>query len=76
MLCGYSRSLDDFGEYIYVCDFLVMPAYRGKGIGRKLMEYYNAKLELFYNKAKKNIIFFTGNNKINLTTTSNELTKY
>src|SRR5574344_2550076 len=75
VLCGYSRSLDDFGEYIYVCDLLVMPAYRGKWVGRKLMEYYNAKLELFYNKAKKNIIFFTGNNKINLTTTSNELTK-
>lgn len=38
VLCGYSRSLDDFGEYIYVCDLLVMPAYRGKGVGRKLME--------------------------------------
>lgn len=38
VLCGYSRSIDDFGEYIYVCDLLVMPAYRGKGIGRKLME--------------------------------------
>src|SRR5574344_1125249 len=38
VLCGYSRSLYDFGEYIYVCDLLVMPAYRGKGVGRKLME--------------------------------------
>ena len=38
ILCGYSRSLNDFGEYIYVCDLLVMPAYRGKEIGRKLME--------------------------------------
>lgn len=37
-LCGYSRSLNDFGEYIYVCDLLVKPAYRGKEIGRKLME--------------------------------------
>lgn len=37
-LCGYSRSLDDFGFYIYVCDLLVTPAYRGKEIGRKLME--------------------------------------
>jgi len=38
VLCGYSRSLNDFGEYIYVCDLLVMPAYRGKEIGRKLTE--------------------------------------
>lgn len=38
ILCGYSRSLNDFGEYIYVCDLLVMLAYRGKEIGRKLME--------------------------------------
>lgn len=38
ILCGYSRSLNDFNEYIYVCDLLVMPAYRGKEIGRKLME--------------------------------------
>lgn len=37
-ICGYSRSLDDFGEYIYVCDLLVAPACRGKEIGRKLME--------------------------------------
>jgi ribosomal protein S18 acetylase RimI-like enzyme len=37
-ICGYSRSLDDFGEYIYVCDLLVKPACRGKEIGRKLME--------------------------------------
>jgi ribosomal protein S18 acetylase RimI-like enzyme len=38
ILCGYSRSLNDFGEYIYVCDLLVMPLYRGKEIGKKLME--------------------------------------
>jgi ribosomal protein S18 acetylase RimI-like enzyme len=38
ILCGYSRSLNDLNEYIYVCDLLVMPAYRGKEIGRKLME--------------------------------------
>ncbi len=38
VLCGYSRSLNDFGNYIYVCDLLVMPAHRGKEIGRKLME--------------------------------------
>lgn len=39
VLCGYSRSLDDCGFYLYVCDLLVMPAYRGKDIGRNLMEY-------------------------------------
>lgn len=38
VLCGYSRSLNDFGEYIYICDLLVMPAYRGQGIGRQLMK--------------------------------------
>ena len=38
ILCGYSRSLNDFGEYIYVCDLLVAKAYRGKELGRKLME--------------------------------------
>ncbi len=37
-LCGYSRSLNDFGEYIFVCDLLVMPAFRGKETGKKLME--------------------------------------
>jgi GNAT superfamily N-acetyltransferase len=37
-LCGYSRSLNDGGFYIYVCDLLVRPEHRGKQIGRKLME--------------------------------------
>ena len=38
VLCGYSRSIDDFGFYIYVCDLLVAPKYRGNNIGRKLIE--------------------------------------
>lgn len=38
VLCGYSRSLNDCGFYIYVCDLLVKPDFRGKYIGRKLME--------------------------------------
>lgn len=38
VLCGYSRSIDDCGFYIYVCDLLVMPEHRGKNIGRRLME--------------------------------------
>ncbi|MCZ4696410.1 N-acetyltransferase [Ancylomarina euxinus] len=37
-LCGYSRSINDCGFYVYVCDLLVMPKYRGRKIGRKLME--------------------------------------
>ena len=37
-LCGYSRSIDDGGFYIYVCDLLVKPAFRGMDTGRKLME--------------------------------------
>lgn len=38
VLCGYSRSLDDCGFYIYVCDLLIMAEYRGRNIGQKLME--------------------------------------
>lgn len=38
VLYGYSRSLDDCGFYVYVCDLLVMPEHRGKNIGKKLME--------------------------------------
>jgi GNAT superfamily N-acetyltransferase len=37
-LCGYSRSIDDNGFYVYICDLLVKPEHRGKNIGRKLME--------------------------------------
>jgi len=38
-LCGFSRSIDDCGIYIYVCDLLVRPACRGKGLGHRLMEW-------------------------------------
>ncbi len=38
VLCGYSRSVDDYGFYIYVCDLLVNKKYRGNNIGRRLME--------------------------------------
>ncbi len=38
LVCGYSRSINDCGLYIYVCDLLVAREYRGKEIGRKLME--------------------------------------
>lgn len=38
VLCGYSRSIDDFGLAIHVCDLLVMKEYRGKQISKKLME--------------------------------------
>jgi GNAT superfamily N-acetyltransferase len=37
-ICGFSRSLDDYGFYIYVCDLLVRSSYRGKGLGHELME--------------------------------------
>ena len=37
-LCGYSRSINDCGFYLYICDLLVMPKCRGRMIGRKLME--------------------------------------
>jgi GNAT superfamily N-acetyltransferase len=38
VLCGYLRSLNDCGFYIYVCDLLVLPKHRGKNIGKKLMK--------------------------------------
>jgi GNAT superfamily N-acetyltransferase len=37
-LCAFSRSIEDCGYYIYVCDLLVKPEFRGKNIGRQLME--------------------------------------
>lgn len=37
-LCGYCRSLNDFGMYIWVCDLLVAQLHRGQNIGRQLME--------------------------------------
>ena len=37
-LCGYSRSVNDFGLYIWVIDLLVNKQYRGHSIGKKLME--------------------------------------
>ena len=37
-LCGYSRSIDDFGLYVWVADLLVDNRYRGHSIGKKLME--------------------------------------
>ena len=37
-LCGYSRSINDYGLYIWVIDLLVDKKYRGNSIGEKLME--------------------------------------
>lgn len=37
-LVGYSRSIDDFGLYIWVIDLLVDKKYRGNSIGKELME--------------------------------------
>lgn len=37
-VCGYCRSIDDNGFYVYVCDLLVAPRFRGRGIGRHLLE--------------------------------------
>lgn len=36
-LCGFTRSLDDCGFNILLMDLLVTPAYRGKNIGRQLI---------------------------------------
>ena len=36
-LAGYVRALDDQGFYVYVCDFLVDPAFRGLKLGQRLL---------------------------------------
>jgi ribosomal protein S18 acetylase RimI-like enzyme len=36
--CGYVRARDDGGFGVYVYDLLVDKAYRGAGLGRKLLE--------------------------------------
>jgi GNAT superfamily N-acetyltransferase len=36
--CGYSRSMNDSGFYIWVLDLLVAKKYRGNSIGKKLLE--------------------------------------
>lgn len=38
VLCGYARSINDTGFYVYVLDLLVDKAYRGNAIGKRLME--------------------------------------
>lgn len=37
-LIGYSRSIEDFGFYIYICDLLVHKEHRGNNLGQKLMD--------------------------------------
>jgi len=37
-LCGYMRSIDDFGLYIWIVDLLVDKNFRGHSIGKLLME--------------------------------------
>ena len=37
-LCGFSRSINDYGLYIWVIDLLVDKRFRGNSIGEKLIE--------------------------------------
>ena len=37
-ICGYARSMEDHGYYIWILDLLVAKKFRGNAIGRKLME--------------------------------------
>ena len=39
-IVAYVRALEDPGFYIYICDLLVTPKARGKGLGQALMETY------------------------------------
>lgn len=61
VLCGFSRSVNDNGIYVYVCDLLVSPEFRGRNIGRMLMEciykdrpdqvvYVMSDVDEYYNK--------------------------
>lgn len=36
-LAGYVRALEDQGFYVYVCDLLVDPTFRGLKVGQRLM---------------------------------------
>lgn len=49
-LCGFSRSIEDPGFYIYVCDLLVKRSYRGNEFGRRLME-------CIYNEFPDHVVF-------------------
>ncbi|MBD81287.1 MAG: GNAT family N-acetyltransferase [Crocinitomicaceae bacterium] len=37
-ICGYSRSINDSGLYIWIIDLLAHKKYRGHTIGKKLLE--------------------------------------
>ena len=37
-IVGYSRSINDSGQFIWLIDLLVDPAYRGNALGKQLME--------------------------------------
>ena len=38
VLCGYSRSMNDPGYFVWIIDLLVHKNYRGHSIGKQLME--------------------------------------
>lgn len=37
-LVGYSRSIEDMELYVYVCELLVNKNFRGRSIGKKLLD--------------------------------------
>ena len=44
-LCGYVRAKDDEGFGVYIYDLLVKKAFRGRSIGKKLMEQVCAQYQ-------------------------------
>lgn len=78
--CGFSRSIDDSGFYVYVCDLLVTSPFRGKNIGSKLMSciykdypestvYVMSDVDEYYKKINYKVegaIFKVPNKNLNL----------
>ncbi len=61
MLCGYARCREDYGFGVYVYDLLVRKTYRGRQIGKMLMEqackdfpdqpvYVMSDVDIYYEK--------------------------
>ena len=44
-LVGFARVISDYATTYYLCDVVVDPAYRGRGLGKALISYIEAQPE-------------------------------